>query len=69
MGKSFNDFVNRMDAINWSEVSQEIEKQLDFSEERILLKDFAERIVHCDSIVSTTILKEYHEWLNNQDEK
>ena len=55
--KNFDDFMKEMDSKDWSAVVDSISKKIDG-------KTPEESIILASVLTNTTILKEYHEWLN-----
>ncbi|MDB2161816.1 hypothetical protein PMX22_18670 [Clostridium butyricum] len=57
MKKDFNDFMQSINSKDWNLVIDSISK-------KIQGKTREESIILASILVNTTILKEYHEWMN-----
>lgn len=57
MKKDFNDFMQSINSKDWTLVIDSISK-------KIQGKTREESIILASILVNTTILKEYHEWMN-----
>ncbi|MBS6504548.1 MAG: hypothetical protein KH415_23585 [Clostridium sp.] len=57
MKKDFNDFMKTINSKDWSLVVESIGKEIEG-------KDSQEAILLANLLATTTILKEYHEWVN-----
>ena len=66
MKMEYDDFVQQMNSLNWSLISQKIFDELTIDEERMPLTDFAERVTHCSLNISVILLREYNNWLMKQ---
>jgi hypothetical protein len=67
--KTFDDFIALLNDLNWSQINQSIYAQLKFDGEHTDLADFAVRVTKCETMITTTILREYHYWLINQEKQ
>jgi hypothetical protein len=57
MKKDFNDFMKTINSKDWSLVVESIGKEIEG-------KDSQEAMLLANLLATTTILKEYHEWVN-----
>lgn len=61
MSKNFDDFMKTLDAKDWSLVVDSISARMDGKSQQ-------EALMIANLHITTTLLKEYHNWLNSEKE-
>jgi hypothetical protein len=66
MEMAFDEFIRQISDLDWSSISRKIYDELDITEQRMPLTDFAQRVSYCSLNISILLLREYNNWLMEQ---